>query len=119
VKTAHLFFITICAASGSGGMEVIMKDILLKQIKEIAKKYNCEKVILFGSRARGDNSPVSDYDIAVFNKNLSAVQKAYFFNDIDNIATLKKIDVVFVNNDTGDDLIKNIKKEGVVIYEQT
>jgi hypothetical protein len=26
VKTAHLFFITICAASGSGGMEVIMKD---------------------------------------------------------------------------------------------
>jgi diguanylate cyclase (GGDEF)-like protein len=28
VKTAHHFFITICAASGSGGMEVFMKIIL-------------------------------------------------------------------------------------------
>jgi len=26
-KTAHHFFITICAASGSGGMEVKMKKI--------------------------------------------------------------------------------------------
>lgn len=34
-------------------------------IIEIARKNAIKKVILFGSRARGDNSPRSDIDLAV------------------------------------------------------
>ena len=30
-------------------------DYVLEQIKKIASKYKIEKVVLFGSRARGDN----------------------------------------------------------------
>ncbi|GAU77737.1 hypothetical protein F3D3_2366 [Fusibacter sp. 3D3] len=36
---------------------------------------------------------------------------------IEDIRTLKKIDVVFVNADLNDEFLDNIKKEGVVIYE--
>ena len=43
---------------------MIALDNVLKQISLIAQKYNIGKVILFGSRARGDNTPKSDYDIA-------------------------------------------------------
>ena len=37
-----------------------------QQIVEIAKKNEATKVVLFGSRARGDNQPKSDIDIAVY-----------------------------------------------------
>lgn len=95
----------------------IMDDVLI-QICEIAIKYNIEKVVLFGSRARGDNSPVSDYDIAVFKNNLSAIDKASFSSDVEEIETLKKIDIVFMNADLTNELMKNIEREGVIIYEQ-
>ena len=37
-----------------------------RQIIEIAKKNKIEKIVLFGSRARGDNQPKSDIDLAVY-----------------------------------------------------
>lgn len=91
-------------------------DNVVEQIKKIAMKYNIEKIVLFGSQARGDHSPRSDYDIAVFDKNLSAIDKAYFSADVEEINTLKKIDIVFVNDSSIDELMENIKMEGVVIY---
>lgn len=94
-------------------------DNVLEQIKQVALKYKVEKAVLFGSRARGDHTPVSDYDIAVFGEALSALDKAHFSDAIEEIHTLKKIDVVFVNEALEDGLLKNIKKEGVIIYAQT
>ena len=38
----------------------IQEDII-----KLARKYQIEKVILFGSRARGDNREKSDIDLAV------------------------------------------------------
>ena len=45
--------------------------ILSRFCKEVTGIYGdkLERMILFGSRARGDNSSDSDYDIAVFLKN--------------------------------------------------
>ena len=96
-----------------------MIDNVLNHIISIAKKYNVKKVVLFGSRARGDNSDASDYDIAVFDNRLTATQKAYFAQDIEDIQTLKKIDVVFVNGNESDELSNSLKKEGITIFEQT
>ncbi len=93
-------------------------DSVMVQIKEIAVKYNIRKVVLYGSRARGDNTAVSDYDIAIFTNNLSAVDRASFCIDVEEIETLKKIDVVFVDETRPDALLENIMREGVVIYEQ-
>jgi len=94
-------------------------DYVLMQIREIAKKYNVEKVILYGSRARGDNSPVSDYDIAVFGEKLSDLEKANLYLDIEEVETLKKIDLIFITEDSKDGFMGNIKKDGVSIYEKT
>ena len=93
-------------------------DLVLSRIKEIAEKYRCQKVILFGSRAKGDHSPVSDYDIAIVDQGLSDIKKAYIFNEIDEIETLKKIDLIFIdpNKEINDSFTDNVLKEGVVIY---
>ena len=40
-----------------------IKLIVVQEICLLAKKYNAEKVVLFGSRARGDYRRVSDIDL--------------------------------------------------------
>ena len=95
---------------------VKIMDEVLQQIQQIAIKYKVEKIVLFGSRARGDHSPVSDYDIAVFAKDLFPVDKACFWAEIEEINTLKKIDLVFVDENLPDQLLNNIEKDGVIIY---
>ncbi len=94
-----------------------IKDAVLQKIKGIAMKYKIEKVILFGSRARGDNSPVSDYDIAVYASSISDMDKTLFYHDIDEIETLKKIDLVFIDDEADEGLVESINKDGVIIYE--
>lgn len=42
-----------------------IKQQVIEEICELAEKYNVRKVILFGSRARGDFKRVSDIDLAV------------------------------------------------------
>ena len=93
-------------------------DCVIEQIKTISDKNKIEKVVLYGSRARGDHTSVSDYDIAVFKKDMSAVDKASFCLELEEIDTLKKIDVAFVDEGHLDALLENINREGVVIYEQ-
>lgn len=93
-------------------------DKVLKRIKEISLQYKVDKVVLFGSRARGDHSTVSDYDIAIFDNHLSALDKAHLCDDVDEIETLKKIDIIFVQENVTDELMESIKRDGVILYEQ-
>ena len=91
-----------------------LNDIVLKQIIELAQKRNITKVILFGSRARGDFKKKSDIDLAVLGENI-----AEFSFDVDELTdTLLKYDIVDLNSNISDELLKNIRNEGVVIYEK-
>ncbi|MCM3586956.1 nucleotidyltransferase domain-containing protein [Mesobacillus maritimus] len=77
-----------------------------------------EKVLLFGSRARGDYHRASDIDLAVFTSNSSPTEQNLIVQTIQELPTPLKIDVVFMDRLTKEKLISNIKSEGVVIYEQ-
>lgn len=97
-----------------------LENNLISQIVDLAKKYDSvEKVILFGSRARGDADERSDIDLAIEGKNISDEDwlKLYyeFQEDID---TLLSIDIVWLN-EISDELHNNIKREGCVIYDNT
>ena len=43
-----------------------LPERVVKDIVTFAKRYSVRKVILFGSRARGNNTERSDIDIAVY-----------------------------------------------------
>lgn len=91
-------------------------DAVIQQIKQIALRYNVEKLVLFGSRARGDHCAVSDYDIAVYGKDLSLLDKAGLWADVEEVDTLKKIDLVFIDDNINDELLGNLERDGVTIY---
>ena len=97
-----------------------MDDYVIEQIKNISYKYkSINKIILFGSRARGDNMPASDYDIAVFSNNRDSRERAGFLDDIDNIKTLNKIDVVFIKDRHIDTkFYENIMKDGITVTDK-
>ena len=47
-------------------MKYNLPERVIRDISTFAKKHSVEKVILFGSRARGTNTERSDIDIAVY-----------------------------------------------------
>ena len=67
-----------------------IKEQVINEIIDLAKKYNVEKVILFGSRARGDYHRASDIDLAVYGENITG-----FALDVEDMtSTLLTFDVV-------------------------
>ncbi|MCI9107032.1 MAG: nucleotidyltransferase domain-containing protein [Lachnospiraceae bacterium] len=91
----------------------IKKDVV-KEICALAKRNEVEKVILFGSRARGDYGRASDIDLAVCGGNT-----ARFALDVDEeTSTPLKYDVVNLDEDVQDDLLQVIAREGKVLYEK-
>lgn len=91
-----------------------LNDMVLKQIIDLAQKRNITKVILFGSRARGDFKKKSDIDLAVLGENI-----AEFSFDVDELTdTLLKYDIIDLNSNISDELLKNIQNEGIIIYEK-
>lgn len=81
---------------------------VIEEIRNLAQKYDIEKVILFGSRARGDFRRTSDIDIAVTGGDF-----ARFALDVDEeTSTLLEYDIVNLDRDMQDELRESIEKEG-------
>lgn len=87
-----------------------------QEIRTIGEKYSADKIVLFGSRARGDHREKSDIDIAVYG--VSGEKHFAFSNDIGNIPTLLQFDIVFITADTPVALINNINKDGVTLMNK-
>ena len=87
---------------------------VLEEICTFAKQYNVEKVILFGSRARGDFHRTSDIDLAIIGGDV-----ARFALDVDEeTTTLLKYDIVDLSGVVQPELRQSIEKEGKLIYEK-
>jgi predicted nucleotidyltransferase len=78
---------------------------------------NIEKVILFGSRARGDHRKTSDIDLALYTNHLSHSEQSLIEADILDMSTPLKMDILFQNRLNKEKLILNIKREGVIVYD--
>lgn len=91
----------------------IRKDVI-EEIRNFARKYQVKKVILFGSRARGDYKRTSDIDIAV-----SGGDFAEFALDVEEeTSTLLEFDIVNLDREMQDELREAIEREGKLLYEK-
>ena len=86
---------------------------LIDQILDVILKYTTpKKVIIFGSRARGDFKKTSDIDIAI-----DSEEDIDFVREIldEEVETLLKFDVVNLRK-VNEDFKRRILEEGIVIY---
>lgn len=91
----------------------IRKEVI-QEIRDFACKYNVNKVILFGSRARGDFRRTSDIDLAVSGGDFNR-----FALDVDEeTQTLLEFDIVNLDGDMQDELRESICREGRILYEK-
>lgn len=95
-------------------MNTGLKDNVISEIIDFAVKYGVHKVVLFGSRARGDYSRSSDIDLAILGGDVTRFTLA-MEEDVDTLLTF---DVIDLANYTSKDLLDSIQKEGVVLYEE-
>ncbi|NFN93270.1 nucleotidyltransferase domain-containing protein [Clostridium botulinum] len=89
---------------------------ILEEIINISKKYDyINKVVLFGSRAREDNSLKSDIDLAIY----SDKDLGEYIEDIElNTRTLLEFDFSDMKNIKDEFFKEQINKDGVTIYEK-
>ena len=90
-----------------------IKPKVIEEIRTFARKYNIDKVILFGSRARGDYRRTSDIDLVV------GGDFARFALDVDEeTSTLLEYDIVDMSREMQDELRQSIMREGKILYEK-
>ena len=80
----------------------------------LAKHYDLSKVILFGSRARGDNRERSDIDLAISGGNY--VEFALAVDEV--VPTLLMFDVVVMDEFLSAELREAVEKDGILLYEK-
>lgn len=93
-----------------------LEQKIVDEIVAICHKHkHINKVVLFGSRARGDNLIKSDIDLAIYCDN----SIAEFIEDIEmNTSTLLEFDFSDMKDIHDELFIEQVKKEGIVIYEK-
>ena len=110
-KTAQEDFV----AEGIKEKHSNLPERIESDLTALAERYGISKIVLFGSRARGDNGAKSDIDIAVF----GCRDFPMFSMDVeDEVQTLLKFDIVNMDRKVSEELNEAIQRDGVVIYEK-
>lgn len=91
-------------------------DEVIAEITQRCKNYGAQKIILFGSRAKGTATERSDIDIAV-----SGVTSSDIFEleeALEDIPTLYTIDLVNLDTCKNQLLLEDIEQYGREIYKK-
>ena len=85
---------------------------LIEQVTEICRKNGVKRLDLFGSFATGTSTPTSDIDFVVYGcNNLIKLE-----TDLEQIETLRKIDIFDYDSIHNEFLREDIHKYGKQIY---
>ena len=87
---------------------------LYNQLAALARRHGARRLVLFGSRARGDNRYNSDIDLAVYG--MPESRRAEFWLDCEELPTLLKFDIVHIKEGMDPAFLANIEREGVMLY---
>lgn len=89
------------------------KDIYNEIIETFKSISEIKRVVLYGSRARGDYKKTSDIDLAV---TFEEDKKLLLIRKLDDLKCILKFDVINIDMIQNEKLLENIKNEGEIIY---
>ncbi len=85
---------------------------VIESVANICKKHGCKRLDLFGSFATGTAAPTSDIDFVVYDcDDITRLEE-----DLEQIDTLRKIDIFDYNSIHNEFLLEDIHKYGKQIY---
>ena len=89
---------------------------LIRVVSPIAASYGVEKLYLFGSRARGDERPDSDYDFLISKGEVQTLfLHAALWQALED-ALQTPVDLV-TDSSVDRELIENARKDGILLYD--
>lgn len=92
-----------------------LSDDLVRSIVETIRHHGAPtRILLFGSRTRGDHSRRSDIDVAIEGCADPLLIRGYLEEEV---PTLCRFDVVHLG-DLGPEMTRSIEQEGVVLYDE-
>lgn len=89
---------------------------LYGRLAELARRYGARRLVLYGSRARGDHRYNSDVDLAVYG--MPEENEGAFGMDCDELPTLLKLDIVQIRKGMNPAFLANIEKDGVTLMDR-
>lgn len=93
-----------------------LESELIIKLKSIFRQFpEIEKVVIFGSRAKGNYKVGSDIDLAIIG-DFSSNVLSKIYNQIDELNTPYKFDLINYNSITNNDLLDHINRVGKIIY---
>ena len=95
-------------------MKYDLSERLAGEICRFARSAGVEKIVLFGSRARGNNTERSDVDLAVYGGDFDS----FYLNIQENVHSLLMFDLVNVDEGVSRDLEEEIERDGIALYEK-
>lgn len=89
-------------------------------IERLARLPFVEAIYLFGSRARGDNAPRADIDLAIFCPSATRAQWHEVLGIVEDADTLLEVDCIRLDEEApGSRLRANIEREGKIIHARS
>ena len=96
-----------------------LKTSTIEQIQSVFTKFpQVEKVILYGSRAKGNYRPGSDIDMTLVGKELTLGISYRIEDMLDDLLLPYKIDISIMQHINNPDLLAHIERVGQVFYSR-
>lgn len=99
-------------------MKFGLSDMVIKELQAVFRRYaNIEKVLIFGSRSKGNYRAGSDIDLALIGKGIDYRQLLDISTKIDDLDLLYSVDLIDYNSKKGTPIGDHIDRVGQVFYE--
>jgi len=92
----------------------MIPERVLQEILQFARDAGVERLVLFGSRARGTHSERSDIDLAVYGGDFDT----FYFRVQEETESLLEFDLIDMHRKVSPSLLEEIEREGIEIYEK-
>ena len=96
----------------------LTQETVAKICAVFARHAEIEKVLLYGSRAKGGHHPGSDIDLAIIGHNLEHALLGRIDDELDDLLLPYRFDLSIFSKISHPDLLEHIRRVGVTFYEQ-
>ena len=96
-----------------------LSDWTMNDLRSVFRRHpKVHKVILFGSRAKGNFRMGSDIDLALVGEDIDHEELLRIYNDIDDLGLLYKVDLLHYEEKQGTPIGDHIERIGKVFFSR-